>query len=69
MCIIHQYSPPLRSSDEVKTLASLLHHFPAFLSPDLPDSVKEGIAARTIAERVTDRRGLACKFERLAIYK
>ena len=66
---MHQYSPPLRSENEIKTLTSLLHHFPAFLSPDLPESVKEGIAARTVAERVRDRRGLACKFERLAINK
>jgi hypothetical protein len=53
--------PPLRTADDVINLSSMLSYFPRFL-PDKCDVIlRETIAARVVAEVITDRKGIACK--------
>ena len=61
----HEYlsfcSPPLRTHEDVKELASLIAHFPSLLPPDASSLVLESIASRAVAESVRDRHGFACE--------
>jgi hypothetical protein len=51
--------PPLRTADDVINLSSMLSYFPRFL-PDKCDVIlRETIAARVVAEVITDRKGIA----------